>query len=357
MGLEKDNSVECSCANAIGEESLAEANPCDQGQPDAVAPNDSATTDLVCRKNRVLNWFVALFAALRKALYALLGCGSGGDGLSGANQDCGNSGDDSSGVDRVCGNGGTDSCAIDRGSSTTDDDSSGKACGDGNSDGDSSGTDPEDVRDPEPVVGQDEHEKSTGHGSREGSGDVDGNLWGPEVLDQSPAQPKRPNTKDSPNVDATAAGAKELIWSIAADIQSVPLMDQFEKRDEQGNRVYDRIVVRRGFYFWNGDLTATGDYVIERLRSGESATGNITFTEFKQGKTSALTSYTEKQVLAHLDELRDGGSHLLKFDVPYLFRAQTSYNRLYGGWKNGTLYGETTRYGIVGVKLIVRKVD
>ena len=357
MDLETENSTECACDNAIGEESLAEANPCGQVQPDEVAPNDSANTSLASRKNGFLNLFSALFATLRKKLSSFLGCGNGVDDTGGAVRGCSSVDDDAIGLGRDCGGCDDGSGVIEGGCSNADDGSRGMERDCGTIDDNSSGNEPEVVEDSgtPPICG--DTEIVTDDRGDEQSGQTLEEFWQEVLRNDSQERPEPNNTTESPNVDAGADGTKELIWSIATDTSSVPLMDRFEKCDGQGNRVYDRLVVRREFYFWNGDFAATGDYVIERLRSGESASGNITFTEFKQRKTSALKSYTTEQVLAHLDELRDGGSQFVKFATPFLFRAQTSKNRRYGGWNHGTLYGETTRYGIVGVKLVVQKVD
>ena len=128
-------------------------------------------------------------------------------------------------------------------------------------------------------------------------------------------------------------------------------MDEFEKRKEDGKRKYDRLILRYEFSYGRNGLSLSGDYVVERLLRNQASKGDITFTELKKGEKNELSRYASAQVEAKVGTIKRGETKFIEFDTPYLLRAQTSANQLYGGWEYGTLYGETNRYGIVGVRV------
>ena len=160
-----------------------------------------------------------------------------------------------------------------------------------------------------------------------------------------------PNSFTSPNAGKGSAAQLELVVMIFADTRSVALMDEFEKTGEDGKRKYDRLILQQEFYYWRNGLSLRGDYVVERLLRDQASKGDITFTELKKGEKLELSRYASSQVEAKVGAIKRGETKFIEFDTPYLLRAQTSANQLYGGWEYGTLYGETNRYGIVGVRV------
>ena len=159
------------------------------------------------------------------------------------------------------------------------------------------------------------------------------------------------NSFTSPNAGKGSAAQLEFVVMIFADTRSVALMDEFEKTDEDGKRKYDRMILQQEFYYWRNGLSLSGDYVVERLLRNQASKGDITFTELKKGEKNELSRYASAQVEAKVGTIKRGETKFIEFDTPYLLRAQTSANQLYGGWEYGTLYGETNRYGIVGVRV------
>lgn len=150
------------------------------------------------------------------------------------------------------------------------------------------------------------------------------------------------NSFTSPNADREGIDRRDLEKLIYHDTRSVALMDEFE-RVEDGKRVYERLVLKSEFYFWNG-MTVCGDYVVERLKPGQEADGDITFTDLKRGEADDLRRYVSREVDDRVKTLGRGKTAFIKFARPYLLRAQTTLNREYGA-----LYGETNRYGVIGI--------
>lgn len=145
---------------------------------------------------------------------------------------------------------------------------------------------------------------------------------------------------------------KTLIKFISSDTATVDLMDEFESVTEEGFRKYVRLINRKresckfGWYC----------FIIERLGDRE-AIGDITMTKLKKGPSSDLIQYINSQIEKALNGQKIKEPEEILFDTPYLLRAQNSSNRTgYGSEYNGydliyqgTLYGETTEYAIVGV--------
>lgn len=133
---------------------------------------------------------------------------------------------------------------------------------------------------------------------------------------------------------------------------SVRVMDEFESITEEGYQKYKRMIFRNSFYSDCGSY----NFIVERLQARDSE-GNITMTDYKKGYDSALRKYANEQIKMQLGENRGTKGTEIFFDKPYLLRTQNSSNRTgYGSEYNGydlvyqgTLYGETTRYGFVGV--------
>jgi hypothetical protein len=156
--------------------------------------------------------------------------------------------------------------------------------------------------------------------------------------------------------------AEELIVQICNDTKTIALMDEFERRDEDWNKIYTALVLsdvfliqyRRKFYFVS--------LVLKRMpQNATCLSSGLTFTAFK-------TMFCDK-----VFSLSDRGSNILskscvegvqktfhpdvqemryEFPTPIRFNAQNSGNRSgYGSryrWGEpvyeGTLYGETTDY-------------
>lgn len=173
----------------------------------------------------------------------------------------------------------------------------------------------------------------------------------PVVKGGMPSDSSFQNTFTSPNAGRGSGSQLELVRMIFADTRSVALMDEFEETDKNGNRKYERLILREEFNYWRNGVSLRGDYVVERLLRNQESMGDITFTELKKGEKLELSRYASAQVEAKVGSLKSGETKFIEFYVPYLLRAQTSDNQVYGGWENGTLYGETTRYGIVGVRV------
>ena len=147
---------------------------------------------------------------------------------------------------------------------------------------------------------------------------------------------------------------KELKVSLWEDTRTVELMDTFE--GIEGNVRYDRLV------FYNRVIThgCYCDMVVERADATTSFEGDITITQLKKRESDNyidLVEYINEQVSDDIVKEYKGKNKVFYFENPFLLRAQNSYNRTgYGStwygpneYIQGTLYGETTEYGIVGI--------
>ena len=142
---------------------------------------------------------------------------------------------------------------------------------------------------------------------------------------------------------------------------TIDIMDRFEDKNEKGFKKYVRMVVEN-IYYYNSDYSF--NLIIER-KGNRTTVGSITMTNFKQGYTRSLIAHAKEEIRKATEEnklqLHDGKE--IMFSSPYLLRAQNSSNRTgYGNIYNGesliyegTLYGETTSYAFVGVKIIDNK--
>ena len=148
---------------------------------------------------------------------------------------------------------------------------------------------------------------------------------------------------------------KELIRRLYNDTPTVPLMDEYETLTSEGYYKYERLVLQDCLWH-NSSLFS---YVVER-RNERDCVGNITLTELKKGEDWDLSAYA-KETIDHYNSRkktkRINPGTIVFFKKPYLLRAQTSANRTgYGNYYEGndlvyegTLYGETTSYVIIGV--------
>lgn len=139
---------------------------------------------------------------------------------------------------------------------------------------------------------------------------------------------------------------------IYSDTKSLAVMDEFDGVGPNNKERYDRLVLWREWRSY--------EVVIERGKA-ENPAGEITFTKYKKGEDSVLRDFISSQ--ATREELRKyvNKEEVFYFSKPFLFRAQNSLNRSGYGWNwdwsdqdnpivmEGTLYGETNDYLIVGI--------
>lgn len=151
---------------------------------------------------------------------------------------------------------------------------------------------------------------------------------------------------------------RTLIRYINKDTRTVQLLDEFEKLTTNGIKRYDRL---RDKGAWTYNKGRRYQFIIERVE-GRECVGDITMSQYKSQKgyeLNALLKYARKQIQEYINANGDSPAEIL-FTKPYLIRGQKSSNRTgygseYNGHtlvKQGTLYGETTNYAIVGVNFI-----
>ena len=149
----------------------------------------------------------------------------------------------------------------------------------------------------------------------------------------------------------------ELLACVFDDTRTIRLLDKFEGFEEENAKIYHRLVIKNGMRYCSYNDPYI-HLVIER-RSSNNVTGDITFTEFKQGEISDLRQHVIEELDQRIIEGFCDKNQFYRFNTGYLLRAQNSKNRSgYGwvwNWKNGkgtyvkgTEYGETTDYVFVG---------
>ena len=158
--------------------------------------------------------------------------------------------------------------------------------------------------------------------------------------------------QDLENYEAQPISSRTLYAYIDSTTKTVDLFDYFESTNKQGFQKFARLIflrseIHHGNWFY---------YIIERLQTDDYE-GDITATEFKRGETYRLRQYANAELdrISATDELYDG--QVIIFEKPFHFRAQNSMNRtgygnIYEGEDliyEGTLYGETTDYAVVGI--------
>lgn len=150
-----------------------------------------------------------------------------------------------------------------------------------------------------------------------------------------------------------------LTKHIYNDTRTIDLLDEFEGIGENNPYVYEMLEIPSAMYLWKNNQYLTLSLVVKRCRASDCV-GDITFTEFKQDKVAELKNYVSQQITDNVVERYHGKRDIFYFDKPYHLRAQNSSNRTGYGWEwdwsggvgdyiEGTLYGETTDYGFVGV--------
>lgn len=148
---------------------------------------------------------------------------------------------------------------------------------------------------------------------------------------------------------------KELSRWVNRYTTTVQIMDEFESLTPEGYYKYERLILKDSLFYCDTYFS----YIIER-RNGRDYVGDITMTELKNGDGWDLSSYAEEAIDRHNKRKKTTKFRPkteVMFKKPYHLRAQTSANRtgygnIYEGYDlvlEGTLYGETTDYLIVGV--------
>jgi hypothetical protein len=131
---------------------------------------------------------------------------------------------------------------------------------------------------------------------------------------------------------------------------TVELMDRFDERIDDKYK-YSRLVVNNYMLVDCADRKSVWvSLLIDRISYWDKKTyGDITMTELKRDYCAELHEYIKSNICTKGGKAKSGDQIL--FEVPYRLRAQRSLDRMPGGWGYGTLYGETSDYGIVGIRL------
>jgi hypothetical protein len=154
----------------------------------------------------------------------------------------------------------------------------------------------------------------------------------------------------------------QLAVNFSSQIRSVDLMDKFD--GVFSDEMYFQLVLKY-YHFVSLNKTFLYHIVIERAKPIDKFEGlGITFTELKRKKASDLEIAVSELIKQENVDDYVNRQKVFYFKKPILFRAQNSFNRSgYGqiwDWSidkenpmsEGTQYGETTNYKIVGVYLI-----
>ena len=145
---------------------------------------------------------------------------------------------------------------------------------------------------------------------------------------------------------------------ISKDTNTLPIMDRFEKR-EQNKKVYNGMIIRNSERVTIDGFLYKYNLIVERINCFESKpVGNITLSEFKKHKGS-VTQRASSYLINYAKEHQIKVNAEIYFDKPFYLRAQSSSNREGYGWEwewdnlisVGTEYGETNDYGFVGAKI------
>ncbi len=162
--------------------------------------------------------------------------------------------------------------------------------------------------------------------------------------------------KESAPIEDGPKVIDELVEYVWEDTRTVDLLDQFEGYGDRNPVRYRRIVIKNIFNRKYTDEMIYGFNLVIERGWGSDYVGDVTFTQFKRGEASALARYIDSEVTDEIVEKYINKDRFYRFSKPYLLRAQNSSNRtgygsewIGGTYLEGTLYGETTKYFIVGV--------
>lgn len=154
----------------------------------------------------------------------------------------------------------------------------------------------------------------------------------------------------------------DLIKNVYKTTKTVDLLDEFEGIGKHAdNGFYERLIIT-GFTGHTKLGYITCQYIIKRMSYENETVGDVTFTELKNGKCTGLKKYVTEQIENKIKSMSYDERVEIDLDMPYLLRAQNSKNREGYGWEwdwsygvgsytEGTYYGETTRYGIVSIRV------
>jgi len=143
----------------------------------------------------------------------------------------------------------------------------------------------------------------------------------------------------------------DLVQSYFDIGSTVSLMDKFESRNVDKTKKYRRLILKhftvlekcRGTHVW-------ASLIVERIDYGVKTEGDVTMSQLKGNGSYEVSHYIDTCIQQQCGgQFPTAGTELM-FKTPYRLRAQTSYDRMPGGWEYGTKYGDTHEYGIVGVK-------
>lgn len=160
---------------------------------------------------------------------------------------------------------------------------------------------------------------------------------------------KQKTLKKLENYINKSGTSRWFITSLDSYGSTVKLMDDFESLNEDDFQKYDVLMLTVGYYY--PSLGVKADLLIERCTTGcQEIKGTITMSELKKREAYSLFQYIKEEALEQLGpDFADG---YICFKKPYMLRAQNSLNRtgygsIYNGYdlvRQGTLYGETTKY-------------
>ena len=140
--------------------------------------------------------------------------------------------------------------------------------------------------------------------------------------------------------------------------KTTEIMDEFTQLDDDNNYVYDYMRLS----LWNhsfiiGPHTRDFEFIVDihcNYKQIETGYGSgITLSEMKSGDFGSFRSYIHK-LFPTAKEFNDTIMPYKDyyFDIPFLFRAQSSYQRGKGSTAGGLInYGATNYYSLVGIKI------
>ena len=153
---------------------------------------------------------------------------------------------------------------------------------------------------------------------------------------------------------------RTLHKAISPSTPTVTLMDQFSSTKEISNYYshynYDYLIDEYGFYV---PVFNSVNIVIGHGNRNFSYIGDITMTAYKHRSISShLADFIRHELYNSPKYRKYKAGEIFLFNSPYLLRAQNSGNRTGYGTiyhydelvHQGTLYGETTDYAIIGIQ-------
>lgn len=185
---------------------------------------------------------------------------------------------------------------------------------------------------------------------------VDGTMSFQEYVNKT-----KNGTQETENKKEKQKEPRDLIRNVYKTTRTLELMDEFEGYSKNNSEPYDRLIIN-GYTGYTKLGNITCQYIIKRMSYKDKVVGNVTFTNLKNGKCDDLKKYITEQIESKIKSLAYDERIEIELDTPYLLRAQYSRNREGYGWEwdwsygvgtytEGTEYGETTKYGIVGVRV------